>query len=78
MEWQPIETVKEEHGVEILVCEPNRTMAVVEWLDPKNFAWPDPWTKPGWFISDGHNDPIPYRNFVYVTHWMPLPPFPRT
>lgn len=72
-DWQPIATAPKKHGHEILVCAPGR-MAVVEWLareavmhgDEEDFI-------SGWYLSDGHNEPIWYRNWPYITHWMPLP-----
>jgi hypothetical protein len=74
MDWQPIETAPKAHGREILVCERHRTMAVVCWLDQGSLGVEDQaGFVSGWYISDGHNDPIWYRNWLSLTHWMPLP-----
>jgi hypothetical protein len=50
-------------------------MAVVEWLDASQIHDDSSFIS-GWYISDGHNDPIWYRNHPYATHWMPLPDHP--
>ena len=73
--WQPIETAPKEHGHEILVCcNCPCMMAVVEWLDAAVIDDDD--FISGWYISDGHNDPIWFRANPYMTHWQPLPEFP--
>lgn len=77
MAWQKIDTAPKEHGKEFLACEPGRTMAVVEYLDARNVMEGRGFIS-GYYISDGHNDPIWYRNWVYCTHWMPLPPPPNS
>lgn len=73
--WQPISTAPKEHGREILIaCNCPYMMAVVEWLDAKQVMGED--FVSGWYISDGHNDPIWFRANPYMTHWMPLPSQP--
>jgi hypothetical protein len=74
-QWQPIETAPKIHGNEILVaCNCPHMMAVVEWLDAAQVDDED--FVSGWYISDGHNDPIWFRANPYMTHWMPLPSRP--
>lgn len=75
--WQPIETAPKNHGREILVCEAGRTSAVVMWLDQANVMFgEEEGFVSGWYISDGHNDPIWYRNWPSLTHWLPMPTLP--
>ena len=71
MEWKPIETAPKEHGVRIIVSdERGFKCAIVEWLDSSRV---DDDFVSGWYINDDHNDPIWYRAWHYMTHWMPLP-----
>ena len=75
--WQPIESAPKVHGQEILVvCNCPHMMAVVEWLDAKIVD--DGEFTTGWYISDGHNEPIWFRANPYMTHWMPLPNPPQS
>ena len=77
-DWQKIETAPKVHGHEILViCNCPYMMAVVEWLDRITIGDDDDFVS-GWYISDGHNDPIWFRANPYMTHWMPLPKPPVT
>ena len=66
-----------EHGREILIaCDCPHMMAVVEWLSADEVLYED--FTSGWYISDGHNDPIWFRANPYITHWMELPSPPAT
>lgn len=70
--WQEMETAPKEHGRAILIAyDCPHMMAVVEWLDASIVM--DAEFVSGWYISDGHNDPIWFRANPYMTHWMPLP-----
>lgn len=69
-DWQPIESAPKVHGKQILVwCSCPKAMAVVFWLDADKVMDAD--FVSGWYISDGHNDPIWYRAHPYLTHWRP-------
>jgi hypothetical protein len=78
MDWQPMATAPKEHAKEILVvCDCPHMMAVVQWLDKEQVMYDDDFVS-GWYISDGHNDPIWFRANPHVTHWMNLPAPPST
>lgn len=78
--WRDIATAPKEHGHEILVrCDCPHMMAVVEWLDKEHVmegAFGEEFVS-GWYISDGHNDPIWFRANPYMTHWRELPSPPK-
>lgn len=80
LDWEAIETAPKVHGQEVLLwcTRPERVFAVM-WLSADNVDH-DLDLTPGWYLSDGHNDPIWFRAHPYVTHWRlpPPPPTPRT
>jgi hypothetical protein len=76
-DWQPIETAPKNHTDVLLYNDLNKTCVVACWGDINaadseygTVVHEENW---GWLISDGHNDPISYRAWPYVTHWRPLP-----
>jgi hypothetical protein len=75
--WKPIEEVPKEHGQQILVRSEHGRAAVVTWLEQERVMHgrEDGFVS-GWYISDGHNDPIWYRAWHEITQWMRVPPGP--
>jgi len=74
-EWQSIETAPKD-GTDILASTARGLMVVVSWLDPTagDRAQGVP-SEPefGWYMSDGHNDPIHFRAWMSLISWQPLP-----
>jgi hypothetical protein len=73
-EWRPIDTAPRD-GTEILIT--NGYHQAVVWWGDLNAADSEFGTVPHeelflWLMSDGKNDPFPYRGGIYLTHWMPL------
>lgn len=88
-DWKPFDTAPKT-GVPILACEnwgsekfgrvPGCSCVVIYWGDI-NAADSEYGTMPHeanwlWLMSDGHNDPIHYRGWTRLTHWMELPDAP--
>ncbi len=72
MEWKPFDTAPKRHAHEILVRAGKSRHAVVMWLNGC-MVIDDPEFASGWYISDGHNDPIWYRAWRELTEWRELP-----
>lgn len=80
MTWQPIARAPKD-GTNILVTSGGYNYAVVWWgdHDAADSEWGQTKHTPnfGWLFSDGHNDPLWYRAWPSLTHWMPLPEPPK-
>jgi hypothetical protein len=71
MTWQPFENAPKD-GSRILACGTwAHNYAVVSW---GKFGDDDEYV--GWRFGDDKNDPMHYRQWHYLTHWMPLPALP--
>lgn len=77
MDWRPIKTAPKDGTAILIYAAPDMGVAVwyrgdVEPGEPNEF-------EPYWAIWDGHDHNSAYRrHLMNPTHWMPLPPQPKT